>query len=109
MRSFDLLVAAIEKEPVEDYVQLNNFLVRTQLFERFAQNEKCRIDCLRFFPIEVKSDDDTLNERLPNQIIDTILAFGHPVVVLDKNHSRKAHSLRFLPATLICYAGVGDR
>jgi hypothetical protein len=107
-RSFDLMIAAITKEPSDDYAHYNNLLVRTQLLERFAKNEKCRIDCVRFYPVEVKSDDDTLDERLPNQIIDAILAFGLSVLVLDKNHSKKARSLRFLPATIICYTGIGD-
>ncbi|AFU58598.1 hypothetical protein Ngar_c16650 [Candidatus Nitrososphaera gargensis Ga9.2] len=108
-RSFDLLVAAITKEPAEDYAHYNNLLVRTQLLERFARSEKCRIDCVSFYPVEVKSDDDTLDDRLPNQIIDAILAFGLSIVVLDRNHSKKARSLaKFLPATIICYTGVDD-
>lgn len=108
-RSFDLIIAAVAKEPSGDYAHYNNMLVRTQLLERFARSEKCRIDCIRFYPIEVKSDDDTLDERLPNQIIDAILAFGLSILVLDKNHAKKARSLRFLPATVICYTGVEDR
>ena len=107
-RSFDLLIAAVTKEPGDDYAHYNNMLVRTQLLERFARSEKCRINCIRFYPVEVKSDDDTLDERLPNQIIDAILAFGLSIVVLDKNHSKKARALRFLPATIVCYTGVGD-
>jgi len=108
MRSFDLLVAAVSKEPVDDYANYNNLLVRTQLLERVARNEKYRIDCIRFYPIEVKSDNDTLDERLPNQIIDAILAFGLSVLVLDRNHAKKARSLRFLPATIIGYTGFED-
>jgi hypothetical protein len=108
LRSFDLLIAAITKESSDDHGHYNNLLVRTQLLERFARSEKCRVDCIRFYPVEVKSDDDTLDERLPNQIIDAILAFGLSVLVLDKNHSKKARSLRFMPATIICYTGTGD-
>lgn len=108
LRSFDLLIAAVTKEPSDDYAHYNNLLVRTQLLERFARSEKCRIDCVRFYPVEVKSDNDVLDGRLPNQIINAILAFGLSVLVLDKNHSRKARSLRFLPATIICYSGTGD-
>jgi hypothetical protein len=109
LRSFDLLIAAVTKEPSDDYVHYNNnLLMRTQLLEYFAKSEKCRIDCVRFFPIEIKSDDDTLDERLPNQIIDAILAFGLSVLVLDKNHAKKARSLRLLPATIICYTGIDD-
>jgi hypothetical protein len=107
-RSFDLLIASISREPVDDYENYNNLLVRTQLLERFAKSEKCRIDCIRFYPVEVKSDDDTLDDRLPNQIVDAILAFGLSVLVLDKKHAKKAQSLRFLPATIICYMGEDD-
>ena len=67
----------------------NNLLVRTQLLERVAASEKCRIDYVRFFPVEVKSDDDTLDERLPNQIIDAILAFGLSVLAVARKRKTK--------------------
>jgi hypothetical protein len=111
-RSFDLLIAAVTKEPdyIHDYGQYNNILARTQLLEQFARHEKCRIDCIRFYPVEIKSDDDVLDERLPKQIIDAILAFGLSILVLDKNHSKLARSFgKFLPTTLICYTGIDDR
>ena len=111
-RSFDLLIAAVTKEPdyIHDYGQYNNILARTQLLEHFARHEKCRIDCIRFYPVEIKSDDDVLDERLPKQIIDAILAFGLSILVLDKNHSKLARSFgKFLPTTLICYTGIDDR
>jgi hypothetical protein len=108
-RSFDLLIAAMTKEPVDDYAHYDNLLVRRQLLVRFARTEKCRIDCIRFYPVEVKSDDDTLDERPPNPVIDAILAFGLSIPVLDKNHSKKARGLgRQEPATIICYMGVDD-
>ena len=109
-RSFDLLIAAVTKEPDRhDYDRYDNILVRTQLLKHFARQEKCRIDCIRFYPVEVKSDDDVLDERLPKQIIDAILAFGLSILVLDKNHSKLARGLgKFLPTTLICYTGIDD-
>ncbi len=110
-RSFDLLIASVTKEPndIHDYSQYNNMVVRTQLLKHFARNEKCRIDCIQFFPIEIKSDDDVLDERLPKQIIDAILAFGLSILVLDKNHSKLARRFgKFLPTTLICYTGIDD-
>ena len=110
-RSFDLLIAAVTKEPddINDYNQYNNILVRTQLLKQFARHEKCRIDCIRFYPVEIKSDDDVLDERLPKQIIDAILAFGLSILVLDKDHSRLARGFsKFLPTTLICYTGTDD-
>jgi hypothetical protein len=110
-RNFDLLIAAVTKEPNrdDDYAYYDNMLVRTQLLKHFAHHEKCRIDCIRFYPIELKSDDDILDERLPKQIIKAILAFGLSIVVLDKNHSKLARGLgKFLPTSLICYTGIDD-
>lgn len=110
-RSFDLLIAAVTKEPddIHGYGQYNNILVRTQLLKQFARHEKCRIDCIRFYPVEIKSDDDVLDERLPKQIIDAILAFGLSILVLDKNHSKLARNIgKFLPTTLVCYTGIND-
>jgi hypothetical protein len=110
-RNFDLLIAAVTKEPNSDdgYAHYDNMLVRTQLLKHFARHQKCRIDCIRFYPIELKSDDDVLDERLPKQILQAILAFGISILVLDKNHSKLARGLgKFLPATLICYTGIDD-
>jgi hypothetical protein len=60
--------------------------------------------------VELKSDDDVIDERLPNQIINSILTFGLSVLVLDKNHAKKIKSsaLKFLPATVVCYTGAED-
>jgi hypothetical protein len=109
-RSFDLLIAAVTKEPDRhDDGHYENMLVRTQLLKHFARHERCRIDCIRFYPVEVKSDDDVLDERLPKQILDAILAFGLSILVLDKNHAKRARGLgKFLPTTLICYTGIDD-
>jgi hypothetical protein len=109
-RSFDLLIAAVTKVPDrQDYDHYENILVRSQMLKQFALQERCRIDCIRLYPIELKSDDDVLDERLPKQIMDAILAFGLSILVLDKNHSKRARSLaKFLPVTLISYTGVDD-
>jgi hypothetical protein len=110
-RNFDLLIAAVKEEPSRDdgFAHYDNICVRTQLLEDYARNQKTRIDCIRFYPIELKSDDDTLDERLPRQILHAILAFGLSILVLDKKHSMLARALgKFLPATLICYTGIDD-
>jgi hypothetical protein len=110
-RNFDLLIAAVTEEPNTGDVcsHYDNIIVRTQLLRHFAYHQKCRIDCIRFYPIEIKSDDDVLDERLPKQILQAILAFGLSILVFDKNHSKLARALRkFLPATIICYTGVED-
>ena len=110
-RSFDLLIAAVTNVPdTQDYEHYENILARTQMLKQFALHERCRIDCIRFYPVELKSDDDVLDERLPQQIMDAILAFGLSILVLDKNHSKRARGLgKFLPATLICYTGIDDQ
>ena len=108
-RSFDLLIACMVSSEQKTRVNLNAILARRQLIELLCKKEKCMIEQIRFFPVELKSDDDTLDERLPNQIIDGILTFGMSVVVLDKNHSKKAKTLgKFLPANIICYTGRED-
>jgi hypothetical protein len=111
-RSFDLIVAAIGESPGSAIGDENyELLARTRLLTQFAKQEKCRPDRIQFYPIELKSDEDTIDERLPNQIIDAILTFGLSLVVLDKNHSRRVKSsglFRMLPATMICYSGTED-
>src|SRR5881628_2468915 len=108
-RIFDLLIASITNERQETGLNNSNVLVRTQLLQRFARTEKCRIDQVRFFPVEIKSDNDVLDERLPNQILDAVLTFGCSILVLDKKHSTRAKALsRFLPATIISYTGIKD-
>jgi hypothetical protein len=109
LRSFDLLIAAIGRNEPNSRSNYDNLLVRTQLLKHVAITEKCQIDHIRFFPVEIKSDEDILDDRLPNQIIDAILTFGLSILVLDKNHSDKAKKLgKLLPTTTICYTGVED-
>jgi hypothetical protein len=108
-RSFDLLIASISPSHEDIQIINDNLLVRTKLLQRFARSEKCKIDHVRFFPVELKSDEDNLDERLPKQMIDAVLTFGLSILVLDKNHSKKANKLRkLLPATIICYTGFED-
>lgn len=109
LRSFDLLIAAIGRTDESNYENYKNVAQRTQLLEQVARAEQCRIDHIRFFPVEIKSDEDVLDERLPNQIVDAILTFGLSILVLDKSHSGKAKKLgKLIPATTICYTGVED-
>ncbi|HEV8405941.1 MAG TPA: hypothetical protein VGQ13_08545 [Nitrososphaera sp.] len=103
------MVACIVSSEEKTHVNNDAILARAQLVELLCKKEKCTIEQIRFFPVELKSDDDTLDERLPNQIIDAILTFGMSVVVLDKNHSKKAKTLgKFLPANIVCYTGRED-
>jgi hypothetical protein len=120
-KSFDLVIAVIDKsnngkqnityDSVESYDNYLNILMRSGILTQFAKSEKCRIDCIRFYPVELKSDNDVLDERLPNQILNAILTFGRSVIVLDEKHSRRAKQRRMLnliPSTIIGYSGKDD-
>lgn len=118
-RNFDLIIAIIEKsngcdikfDSIEAYDNYLNILMRTGMLASFAKSEKCRIDWIRFYPIELKSDNDVLDQRLAHQILNAILTFGRSVIVLDEKHSRKAKEqgiLKLIPATIIGYTGKDD-
>jgi hypothetical protein len=118
-RNFDLVIAIIEKRDsstikyhsIETFDNYYNILMRDSLLKEFARKEKCRIDWIRFYPIEIKSDNDVLDERLPNQILNAILTFGRSILILDEHHCRKTktnRTLRLLPTTIIGYSGEDD-
>jgi len=121
-RSFDLVLAVIDKknynrkhniiyDSVESYDNYLNILMRSGMLTQFARTERCRIDAIRFYPVELKSDDDILDERLPNQILNAILTFGRSVIVLDERHSKRVVQRRIanlIPATIIGYSGKDD-
>ena len=119
-RNFDLVIAVIFKRHDADikfdstraYDHYYNLLMRTELLTQFADKEKYRIDWIRFYPVELKSDNDILDKRLPNQILDAILTFGRSVLVLDEKHSRKVkknhNTIKLLPTTIIGYTGKDD-
>ena len=87
-----------------------NLLMRTALLSQFAKRERCRIDWIRFYPVEIKSDNDVLDERLINQVLNAILTFGRSIIVLDERHTRRIKKLllRLLPSTIIGYTGEDD-
>ena len=122
-RNFDLVIAVIHKknynshkhnmiyDSIESYDKYFNILMRSGLLTQFARTERCRIDAIRFYPVELKSDDDIIDERLPNQILNAILTFGRSVVVLDQNHSKttvQRKLAKLIPATIIGYSGKED-
>ena len=116
-RSFDLVVAILEKRydshikaTIEGYDNYYNILMRTALLNQFAKRERCRIDWIRFYPVEIKSDNDVLDERLISQVLNAILTFGRSIIVLDERHARriKKSLLRLLPSTIIGYTGNDD-
>jgi hypothetical protein len=118
-RNFDLVIAIIEKHnsstikyhSIETFDNYDNIFMRGSLLKEFATKERYRIDWISFYPIEIKSDNDVLDERLPNQILNAIVTFGRSILVLDQYHSRKIKSnraLKLLPTTIIGYTGKDD-
>jgi hypothetical protein len=114
---FDLVIAILQRdnnlktyhkpEHIGAYYEI---LMRTGQLAEVARTEKCRIDGISFYPVELKSNCDILDGRLPNQIMNGILTFGRSIVVLDKKHVNKVSLklLRLLPATIIGYTGTKD-
>lgn len=119
-RNFDLVIALINKEnkPKKtnnkyfdlEYDIQHNILMRSQQFTEFSKLEKCRIENITFIPVEIKSDNDVLDERLPNQILNAILTFGRSYLVIDKKYvlNRNLQILKLLPTTIIGYSGKDD-
>jgi hypothetical protein len=128
-RNFDLVIALIYKENKQreicyssvhnqieyeygdlDYNIGQNIFMRTQQFTDFSKKEKCEIENITFIPVEIKSDDDILDERLPNQILNAILTFGRSYLVIDKKYviKKNLQILKLLPTTIIGYSGKED-
>jgi hypothetical protein len=119
-RNFDLVIALINKEnkPKKtnykyfdlEYDIQHNILMRSQQFTEFSKLEKCSIENITFIPVEIKSDNDVLDERLPNQILNAILTFGRSYLVIDKKYvlNRNLQILKLLPTTIIGYSGKED-
>lgn len=116
-RYFDLVIGVINlqrnlptKIKVEShdmYDRCQNLIMRTPELLAFAREEKCRVESIDLIPVEFKSDNDTLDERLPRQVINAILAFGRSVVVFDKRHTERIQKyslFRLLPASIIGYS-----
>jgi hypothetical protein len=118
-RNFDLIIAVIKKRH-SSQVESNwtssgdtylNIIMRSSQLIRFAQKERTRIDWITFYPVELKSDNDIIDGRLSNQILNAILTFGRSILVLDKEHSKRLKSkgvLGLIPATVIAYSGRRD-
>ena len=126
-RNFDLVIALIHKKSTKqetyhsskqmkcecfdlDHDIQQNIRMRTQQFTEFSKNEKCKIENITFIPVEIKSDNDILDERLPNQILNAILTFGRSYLVIDKKYviKRNLQILKLLPTTIIGYSGTED-
>ncbi|MFZ0512483.1 MAG: hypothetical protein WAM14_12820 [Candidatus Nitrosopolaris sp.] len=118
-RNFDLIIAVIKKRH-SSQVESNwissgdtyqNMIMRSCQLIQFAQKERTRIDWITFYPVELKSDNDVLDGRLTNQVLNAILTFGKSILVLDKEHSKRLKSkgvLSLIPATVIGYTVRSD-
>ena len=114
---FDLVLAVLQRNNIKAYQSIEHIetyyeiLMRTGQLTEIARTDKCRIDHISLYPVELKSNCDTLDARLPNQIMNGILTFGRSIVVLDEKHVHKdsLKFLRLLPATIIGYTGIKDR
>jgi hypothetical protein len=120
-RNFDLVIAVRQKYPMgvnnhrnDSSDLLNdslNIVMRSYLFTKFSSREKCRLNSVSFYPVEIKSDHDILDERLTHQVLNALLFFGRSIVVLDIKHcnDKAVRKLcRYLPATVIGYSGEDD-
>jgi hypothetical protein len=116
-RYFDLVIGVINlqrnlpsKIKVESddmYDRHQNIIMRTSELLTFAREENCRVDSIDLIPVEFKSDNDSLDERLPRQVINAIMAFGRSIVVFDKQHTARIQKYglcRLLPASVIGYS-----
>ena len=84
-RYFDLVIGVIslqrglstriKVDSIEEYDRYQNLMMRTSELIAFAMEENCRADSIDLIPVEFKSDNDSLDERLPRQVINAILAF----------------------------------
>jgi hypothetical protein len=113
-RKFDFILAVIKtskykpreikKSSVEIDDDLKNIFTRALLFKTISQKYKVRIQNMTIYPIEIKSNQDKLDDRLGNQVIDAILSFGRSFLILDSKHChnmRKNGLKKILPATII--------
>jgi len=114
-RQFDLVLTIIHRhnnlyEGSRETKLYDNILMRTGQLTEIAKSEKCSLDSISFFPVELKSNCDSLDARLSNQIINAILTFGRSIVVLDDKHVNRTSLklLRLLPATIIGYTGKSN-
>ena len=105
-RYFDLVIGIISLqrnlptmikiESIDMYDRYHNLTMRTSELLAFAREENCRVDLVDLIPVEIKSDNDSFDERLPRQVINAILAFGRSVVVFDKKHTARIQNTTYL-------------
>jgi hypothetical protein len=103
IRNFDLVVAIIKRrndsdiqfDSTDSYDNYVNIIMRTGQLTQFAQKEKCRIDWISFFPVELKSDYDILDDRLPNQILKCDFDFRKGNSCAEQKTPRKSKAKKY--------------
>src|SRR5215217_1830904 len=125
-RNFDLVIALINKKSTKketcysspqikheyfdlDYDIRQNICMRTQQFTEFSKNEKCKIENITFIPVEIKSDNDILDERLPNQILNAIITFGRSYLVINNNITNKISDIARIYQSLIILEQINQK
>jgi hypothetical protein len=84
-RNFDLVIAVRQKylkrfnnhrNDSSDLLNDSlNIVMRSSLFTKFSSKEKCRLDSVSFYPVEIKFDHDVLDERLTHQVLNALFVF----------------------------------
>ena len=103
-RAFDLVIAEIASTRTQVHEHVESVMMsRAALFYDVAISQKCHIDRLRLFPVELKSDSDVIDERLARQVAQALFTFGSSIVVLDVKHAKRmtASACRALPSTVV--------
>jgi hypothetical protein len=111
LKEKEVRVKKITKKAIEIDDEIKGIFFRNQLLKSIADKYKVKIQNLIVLPIEIKSNQDKLDERLANQSIEAILIFGRSYLVLDNKHylTIKKNSLyRILPSTIVGYSDEKD-
>ncbi|MDQ4074498.1 MAG: hypothetical protein M3162_09395 [Thermoproteota archaeon] len=111
LKEKEIKVKRITKKTIEIDDEIKGIFFRNQLLKPIAKKYQIKIQNLIVLPVEIKSNQDKLDERLANQIIDAIFIFGRSYLVLDNKHYlaiKKSGLYRILPSTIVGYSEEKD-
>jgi len=111
LKEKEVKVKRITKKTIEIDDDIKGIFFRNQLLKSIAEKYQIKIQNLIVLPVEIKSNQDKLDERLASQIIDAILIFGRSYLVLDYKHYltiKKSGLYRILPSTIVGYSEEKD-
>ncbi len=107
----EIKVKKLTKKTIEIDDEIKGIFFRNQLLKSISEKYKIKIQNLIVLPVEIKSNQDKLDERLANQIIEAILIFGRSYLVFDNKHYltiKKSGLYRILPSTIVGYSEEKD-